>query len=206
VLSPREDVALAAVEAAALVALALLPVPMAPAVLLGVASVALWIRGASFSGPPGAGPEPALIGLAVGAAALLLSAAVAGPVLEAIAGRAVEWYREPAIRGSAQGLIAVLVLTAAAAVASELAFRGWVAARVVGLWPRGGAMGAVAIAALAEAVVSRGSGGERLGVLLLGLGTGALWAGSGRRVGAAVGCRLVFEIGAVVMVAAGWLS
>jgi hypothetical protein len=203
VLSRRQDLALAAAEAAALLAFAVLPVPMASAMLLIVASAALWARGASFAGPPGAGPEPALIGAAVGAAALLVAVVVAGPALAGVVGSAIEWAREPAARGGLQGAIAVAVLAAAGAVAAELAFRGWVAARVVSLWPRGGAFGAVLIAAAVEAIVTAGSTGERAGVFAMGCGLGALWAGSGRRLGAGLACRLVFEIGAVVLVAVG---
>jgi hypothetical protein len=203
VLSRRQDLALAAAEAAALIAFAVLPVPMAPAMLLVVASAALWARGAGFAGPPGAGPEAALIGVAVGAASLLAAVVVAGPALEGVLGSAIEWSREPAALGGMQGAIAVAVLVAAGAVAAELAFRGWVAPRVVALWPRGGAVGAVLVAAAAEALVIGGSMGERIGVFAVGCGLGALWAGSGRRIGAGLACRLVFEIGAVVLVAVG---
>jgi hypothetical protein len=203
VLSRRQDLALAAAEAAALIAFAVLPLPMAPALLLVVASAALWARGASFAGPAGAGPEPALIGIAAGAASLLAAVAIAGPALESVVGSAIEWNRQPAARGSVQGAIAVVVLAAAGAVAAELAFRGWLAGRVAALWPRGGAPGAVLVAAVAEALVTGGSLGERVGVFAVGCGLGALWAGSGRRLAAGLACRLVFEIGAVVLVAVG---
>jgi membrane protease YdiL (CAAX protease family) len=201
VLSPRQDHVLAAVEVAALIALAVLPVPMAPALLLVAAVVSLWIRDASFAGPPGAGPEPVLVGVAAGAVSLLAAILIAGPALEAVAGRAVEWAREPAARGGMQAVIAVTVLAAAGAIAAELAFRGWVAPRVIGLWPRIGRGGAVMIAALVEAVVVAGSLGERAGIFAMGCGLGALWAGSGQRVAPGLACRLVFEVGAVVLVA-----
>lgn len=200
-LSRRQDHALAAVEAAALIAIAVFPVPMAPALLLVAAVVSLWVRDASFTGPPGAGPEPALVGVVVGVASLLAAVTVAGPALEAIAGRAIEWTREPAARGGMQAVIAVTVLAAAGAIAAELAFRGWLAPRVLGLWPGGGRLGAVVIAALTEAAVVSGSLGERAGVLAMGCGLGALWAGSGQRVAPGLACRLVFEVGAVVLVA-----
>jgi hypothetical protein len=201
VLSRRQDLSLAAVEVVAIVIIAIAPVPSVPAVLLAVAAVALWIRGASFGGPPGAGPAPALLGLAVGAAALALSIALAAPLVEAMAGHAVEWAQEPAIRGNLLFAIPTAILALVGAVAAELAFRGWVAPRAVSLGL--GPIPAIAVAAIAEAAVTRG---PRLGAFVLALGLGALWAGSGRRLGAPLACRLVYELGALVLVAAGALD
>ena len=200
-LSRRQDLILAAAEALALGIVAVAPVPMAPAVLLIVAAAALAVRGASFAGPPGAGPAPAVAGLAVGAIALVVAIAVAGPAVEQLSGRGIEWNQEPAVRGSLLGFVAVAILTAAGAVASELAFRGWVASRAASLLPGGSPTGAVVVAAVAEAAVAPGGLVARLGVLLVGLGLGALWAGSGRRLGAPLACRLVFELGALTLVA-----
>jgi hypothetical protein len=199
VLSRSQDLALAGFEVAAIAVIAVAPVPMAPAVLLGVAALALAIRGSGFAGPPGAGPVPALVGLALGAAALAVSIVLAGPLVEGISGRGIEWNQEPAVRGSAMAMIAVVVLTVAGAVAAELAFRGWVAPRVAALWPAGGAIGAVVVAAVAEALVVPGTVPARVGVLVVALGLGALWAGSGRRLGAPLACRLVFEVGATLL-------
>ena len=200
-MSRRQDLALAAAEVAALAIIAIAPVPNLPAVLLGVAAVALWIRGASFGGPPGAGPAPALLGLVVGAVALGLAIALAAPLVEGIAGRAVEWAQEPAMRGSLLFAIPAAILAAVGAVAFELAFRGWVAPRAVSLGL--GVVPAILVAALAEAAITPG---PRLGAFVLALGLGALWAGSGRRLGAPLACRLVFELGALALVASGTLD
>src|SRR5437868_2143233 len=94
------------IELAALAVVAIAPLPMPAAWLLGIASASMWARGLTW-GPSLAAPSvtpPVLlpIGVACGAVALVLALALSAPLGD-LTGRAVEWSQYAMVRGSPVG-------------------------------------------------------------------------------------------------------
>ncbi|MCE9574569.1 MAG: hypothetical protein K8W52_15585 [Deltaproteobacteria bacterium] len=200
---PRIDrPALLVVEGLALVAAALAPVSMPVLGLLVIGSISVWVRGRSWFATTRA---PALLvagGAAVGAIALALALAIS-PALSALTGRAVEWSQFAIARGAVQGALVAAVWVTAFALATEMVFRGWVLTRVREIAPQVGPSGAIAIAALLEAAITPGHAAIRIGALAMGVGCGTLFVGGGARLAAPLACRLVFELGSVMLT---WLE
>lgn len=188
-------------EAAAIGAAVLLPLPV-PAVvpLLVVATLSVWARAGSWADAVGAEPSTWWGGAAVGAVALVLALLVMGPVVAEAAGGVIQWSAFPVARGHLGGALTVALLVLAGAAAAELVLRGWIAERVAelvgGAPARAGAI-AVVVAAIFEALLTPGGAAARLGAGLTGLALGALWAGAGGRVAPALAARLVFALGVV---------
>ncbi len=188
-------------EIALVLAIAVVPWPQGIPLgipLVVVASICLWLRGRSWIDVVKGGEHRALIGAVSGLAALGIAVVLGTEVIEALAHRGVEWSRFPIVRGSFSQLAVVLVFVSVGAVASELAFRGWLVERVLELSP-GPAILPVMCGALAEAIVTPGDLASRLGAGLFGAGLGWMYVASGRSVVAPILARIAFAGGAVVL-------
>jgi hypothetical protein len=199
--TPRELRPLVPFEVAAVLALAVapLPEPMPVALpLLLVASLSRWLRGRTWSELLHAGNGRAAVSLAAGLAALALAVLAGGPFVELMSGRAVEWSAFPIVRGDPTALVLVALIAIAVAVASELALRGWIVERVLELSP-GPSILPVLVGAIAEAVITPGDLASRIGAGAFGVGLGALHVAAGRSVLAPICARIAFGLGAVVL-------
>ena len=182
-----------AVEAAAVVAIALVPLGRIPAAvpLFAVASCSLWLRHRAwaerFAGGHGR------IGALAGLVALAIAVLAGTPLLEAL-GEPVVWSAWPIVRGSGSQAFAVAVIVIALAIAQELALRGWIVERVLELG--GSKLVAVFCGGLAEALVAPEG---RIGAGLFGVGLGILYIGSGRSLTAPLAARIAFALGALVL-------
>jgi len=170
-------------EVAAVIAAAAVPLPV-PAVLplLLVAAVSLSLRGRSLVyGTYGAG-----IGALAGLVALVAAELVTGG-----------WSDYPMVAGSVAQTIAVGVLVGCTAAASEMVLRGWIVERVREL---GGApIMAVLVGAFAEALITPGGLGVRIGAGCFGVGLGWMYLRAGMR--APLCARVAFSLGAVLLAA-----
>lgn len=187
-------------EIASLVATAVVPLPdpVPRAVpLLVVASLARWLRGRSWSELALGPSRSASLGAVAGAIALVAAVLAGTPLVETVTGRAVIWTAFPVVRGNPTQLVAVAIYVAIAALAAELALRGWVVERALELG-RSPAL-AVAIGALAEAMVVDGDVVARLGAAAFGAGLGWLYVAAGRSIAAPLCARLAFALGAVLL-------
>jgi hypothetical protein len=179
--------------------------PWSLIVLVAVGSASRWVRGLRWTRSLETDDEISTVdamtvttfGALTGAAALGIALLWMTPLLVEMSGRAIEWSSVPMVRGNVSALIAVATLVAAQVVASELVFRRWLLERVLDEVPQATTL-AIAIAAVAEALVTPGAGYHRLGALIAGLGFGALYVGGGRRLAGPLACRLIFEGGALL--------
>ncbi|MBA3392500.1 MAG: hypothetical protein H0T89_07650, partial [Deltaproteobacteria bacterium] len=85
-----------------------------------------------------------------------------------------------------------------AALAAEVALRGWLVERMLELSP-GPAILPVLVGAIAEAVIMPGNLAARLGAGLFGAGLGWMYVAGGRSIVAPVVARVVFTVGAVML-------
>jgi hypothetical protein len=199
--TPRELRPLVPFEVAAVLALAVapLPEPMPVALpLLLVASLSRWLRGRTWSELLHAGNGRAAVSLAAGVAALAVAVLAGAPFVELMSGRAVEWSAFPIVRGDATALALIALIVIAVAIASELALRGWIVERVLELSP-GPSILPVLVGAIAEAVITPGDLASRIGAGAFGVGLGALHVAAGRSVLAPICARIAFGLGAVVL-------
>ncbi|HLL22964.1 MAG TPA: CPBP family glutamic-type intramembrane protease [Kofleriaceae bacterium] len=200
---PRELRALVPVEVTVVLAIAIFwpqlaisaTLPFALPLLLA-ASIARWLRGRSWSEVTHRGG--AAIGAAVGAVALALAIFVATPLVETLGDRAVEWSQHGFVRGSATQVLVFAVYAAIAALAAELALRGWIVERVLELSP-GPPVLPILAGAIAEAVLTPGSVGVRAGAAVFGIGLGWIYVAGGRSVVAPICARVVFAVGAMLL-------
>jgi hypothetical protein len=194
----RELRSLVPFEVAVVLAAALIALPV-PAVvpLLIVASISMWLRGRSWVGVIAGPPVYALIGALAGGAALLLAVFVSTPLLESITDYAVQWSMYPVVRGSGGTAIMIAIIVGVSAVAAELVLRGWLVERVLELG--GHRVIAILVGGIAEAVISDGDLGMRIGAGVFGVGCGWMYIAAGRSVVAPMCARLVFSLGAVVL-------
>ncbi|MBK7073332.1 MAG: hypothetical protein IPH44_13615 [Myxococcales bacterium] len=142
-------------------------------------------------------------GALVGALALLLALALSAPIADATA-RSVEWSTLPVVRGSALQAVTLAAVVVAVALAAELTLRRWwLEAVAAGLGRAGvGRIGAVAGGVVAAAALEAAIAplpGDRLGVAVHGAGLGLIYVGAGRRLGASLAARVVFEVGALAL-------
>lgn len=157
-----------------------------------------WLRTADD-----AGLSAALGGAVCGALALGGALALSEPIAGAT-GRGVEWSTLPVVRGSVTQALTLAVLVIAIAAAAELGLRRGLLELVAdrlrarGLGPAPAAAAAIACAALVEAAIAP-LDGDRLGIALTSAGLGLIYVGAGRRLGASLSARLVFEVGAVAL-------
>jgi hypothetical protein len=198
---PRELRNLVPFEIAAIIALAIAPLPEAVPValpLLILATVSRWARRRTFHQLMRADGQTVPIGAAAGLVALVIAVIAGTPFIEQMSGRAVEWSAFPVVRGSPSQLVLVALIVIAMAIASELALRGWVVERVLELSP-GPPVLPVLVGAIAEALVTPGDAATRVGAGLFGAGLGWIYVAAGRSVIAPICARLAFSLGAVVL-------
>ncbi|HEU4731314.1 MAG TPA: CPBP family glutamic-type intramembrane protease [Kofleriaceae bacterium] len=197
----RELRGLVPFEVAAVVALALAPLPdLLPVALplLVVASVSRWIRGRTWTERLRGDGRTVAIGSLAGLAALAASLVVGTPVIEQLTGRAVEWSAFPIVRGNAMQLVLVGLVVVAMAIAGELALRGWIVERLLELSP-GPPVLPVLVGAIAEGLVTPGDLAVRLGAVLFGAGLGWIYVAAGRSAVAPICARAAFALGALVL-------
>jgi hypothetical protein len=166
--------------------------------LLVVASLARWLRKRSWTEVVAGGASHAAIGAAVGVAALGLAIVLGTPLVEAVSDRAVEWSQFGMVRGDPTQLLVFSVFMAMAAVAAELALRGWIVERVLELAPGPPAL-PILIGAIAEALLVPGGIGVRIGAAIFGIGLGWIYVAGGRSVVAPICARVVFSVGALLL-------
>jgi hypothetical protein len=198
--SARELRGLVPLEIAAVLALAIAPLPDAVPVaapLLAVASLSRWVRGRGWNQVLGGGGRTAAVGAAAGLAALAIAVLAGAPFVEQMTGRTVEWSAFPIVRGSPSQLAMVALVEIALAIAWELALRGWIIERVLELSP-GPPVLPVLVAAFAEALVTPGDVSARIGAGLFGIGLGWMYI-AGRGAIAPICARLAFALGAVTL-------
>jgi hypothetical protein len=189
------------IEVAMVLAIAIIPWPDTMPValpLVACASISRWSRGRSFTELLTGGTDRALIGAIAGAIALAIALIAGTPLVEALSLRAVEWSSFPIVRGNASQMALVIVLVSIAAIAAELALRGWIVERVLELSP-GPAVLPVLIGAFAEAIITPGGVSVRIGAMLFGIGLGSMYVAAGRSVIAPMLARVMFQVGAVVL-------
>lgn len=142
-------------------------------------------------------------GALVGALALLLALALSAPIADATA-RSIEWSQLPVVRGSALQAATLAAVVIAVALAAELTLRRWWLEAVAATLGQAGAgrvaavAGGVVAAAALEAAIAP-LPGDRLGVAIYGAGLGVIYVGAGRRLGASLAARVVFEVGALAL-------
>jgi hypothetical protein len=198
---PRELRSLVPFEIAAVLALAIAPLPEVMPIALPLviaATASRWIRRRDWSQLLQGGGWTASIGAAAGLVALAIALSVGTPLVELLSGRAVEWSAFPIVRGSASQLALVALIVIAIAIASELALRGWIVERVLELSP-GPPVLPVLVGAIAEALVTPGDLAARIGAGLFGIGLGAIYVAAGRSLVAPICARIAFGLGAVVL-------
>jgi hypothetical protein len=173
--------------------------------LIIAASLAKWLRGASWADVTAANGMHAVIGLGAGVAALLLALIGGTPLVEVLTSRAVEWSTNAVVRGNMGMLGGVVVYAAIVALCMELALRGWIVDRVLELAPRSSAPGtshvvlAVLIGAFAEAIVTPGDAAARIGAGVFGIGLGWMYVAAKRNVLAPMIARMTFAIVLVIL-------
>jgi hypothetical protein len=201
VTEPRELRGLVPAEIAAVLVLALIPLPAAMPValpLLVVATLARYLRRRSWGEVVTGGLDRAAIGALAGATALVIALLAGTPVVEAVSRRAVEWSAFPIVRGSPHQTFVVMLVVGVGAVAAELALRGWLVERVLELSP-GSPVLPVMCGSIAEALITSGDLATRLGAGLFGAGLGWMYVAGGRSVVAPVCARVTFQVGAVLL-------
>ena len=198
---PRELRGLVPFEIAAVLALAIAPLPDALPValpLLVVAAASRGVRRRSFHDLMHTDGRTVAVGAAAGLCALILAVVAGAPFVELMSGRAVEWSAFPVVRGNASQLVLVAMIVIAMAIASELALRGWIVERVLELSP-GPPVLPVLVGAIAEALVTPGDLAARLGAGVFGAGLGWIYVAAGRSVIAPICARIAFSLAAVVL-------
>lgn len=195
---PRELSQLAPAEVLAVLVIAVLPLgdtfPYA-ALLLAVAATSMLLRRRSWRElvVTGHAARSTAIGVVAGAIAV----AIATPAIGAFRVTALDWWVLPALHGDPTRIAAACGVLLATAVAMELALRGWIIVRMMELSP--GPPGLpIAVAALAEALVTPGPLASRLGVALFSAGLGTLFIACGRNVLAPIVARCTFVAGSIV--------
>lgn len=192
------------IEIAAVIAIALAPLPPALPValpLFAVASLSVWLRRRSWGQVVRFDRTHAVIGAVVGVAALLLALIVGDPIASALAGGSVQWSTDPIVRGNTAALGGAIVLALISAVCLELALRGWIVERVLEL--SGDRVDApiiaVMVGALVEAVITAGPIASRIGAALFAVGLGIVYCAGKRNALAPIIARATFGVLAVVL-------
>jgi hypothetical protein len=201
VTEPRELRGLAYVEAAAIIAIAVVPWPELVPVALPLviaATVARYVRRRGWAEVARIHSAQLVVGVIAGLVALTLALIGGAPVVEAIGQRAIEWSAFPIVRGNASQLLVVSMIVVVTAIAAELALRGWIVERAAEL-TRGGWAVPIACGALAEALITPGDVAVRLGAACLGAGLGAIYLAAGRTVMPSICARAAFGLGAAVL-------
>jgi len=198
---PRERRELVPFEIAAVLALAIVPLPDAMPIalpLLVVATVSRWARRRDWTQLMRGDRWTMAVGAAAGLVALAIAVVAGTPFVERMSGRAVEWSAFPVVRGSASQGVLVALIVIAMAIASELALRGWIVERLLELSP-GPPVLPVLVGAIAEALVTPGDAAVRIGAGVFGAGLGWIYVAAGRSVIAPICARVAFSLAAVAL-------
>jgi hypothetical protein len=198
---PRELRYLVPFEVAAIVALAIVPLPELMPVtlpLLVVATASRWARGRSWSQVLRADGWTVAVAAAAGLAALAIALAAGTPLVERMTRFTVEWSAYPIVRGSPPQLFAVALVVIAMAIASELALRGWIVERLLELAP-GPPVWPVVAGAVVEGLVTPGDAWVRIGAVAFGVGLGWIYVAAGRSAVASICARVAFSLGALLL-------
>lgn len=173
------------------------PIPLAIPLVVA-ASIAKWVRGASWSDVGSANGFHAMVGLCAGIAGLLLGLLGGTPLVEALTSRAVEWSSNAVVRGNFAMLGGVVIFAAMVSICMEAALRGWIVERVLELAPSQKVL-AVLVGAFAEAIVTPGDVTVRLGAAVWGIGLGWIYVAAGRNVIAPIVARMTFAVVLVIL-------
>lgn len=196
------------VEIALVLALAIVPLPDPLPVaipLLIAASLAKWIRGASWGDVVAANNLHLAIGIAAGLAGLVLGLLAGAPLVEALTSRVVEWSTNAIVRGNTAMLGGILIYAIIVALCMELALRGWIVERVLELADARGRAGAspqvlaVLAGAFAEAMLTPGDLTVRIGAGFFGIGLGWMYVAARRNVLAPMLARITFGVVLVIL-------
>lgn len=198
----RDSRALVPLEVIAVLAIAFAPLPeMMPVAvpLLGAATLSRWLRGRSWTEVMRGGGRLAVgVGALAGALALAAAVVAGTPAIEVLGGRAIEWSSYPIVRGNGSLIAVVAIYVAIAAIATELALRGWIVERVLELSP-GPAILPVLVGGFVEALITPGDLAARIGGGVFGVGLGWMYVAGGRSVIAPIAARVSFQLGALLL-------
>jgi hypothetical protein len=165
--------------------------------LLVVATLVNWLRKRSWADRVRGPAIYAAIGAGAGLIALMLAILLGTPAVEGFTDQAVQWSSYPVVRGSVSTFAMVALVVAVGSLASELVLRGFVVELSHELTRSN--IASVLMGALAEALLTGGDAGMKLGAGVFGLGLGAMYVASGRSVLAPLCARLTFALGALVL-------
>jgi hypothetical protein len=181
------------------------PIPLAIPLVIA-ASIAKWVRGASWSDVGSANGFHALVGLGAGIVGLTLALVAGTPLVETMTSRAVEWSSNAIVRGNMAMLGSVVIFAAMVSACMEAALRGWIVERVLELAPRrSGTIApshvalAVLAGAFAEAIVTPGDLAVRIGAAVWGIGFGWLYVAAKRNVLVPMLARMTFSVVLVIL-------
>ena len=189
-----------------MLAIAIAPIPDRIPVALPLviaATISRWLRGRSWAEVTRAGPHLSntmrfAVGFGVGAVALVLAVIVGTHGVIALSQRSVEWSQHAIVRGNAELVAIVILHVGVTAIAAELALRGWLVERVLELSP-GSPVLPVIVGGFAEAFVTSGTLGMRVGAMVFGIGLGWMYVAGGRNTVTSIAARVAFQCGAVAL-------
>lgn len=196
----RGDAALLTAEIVAVIACAVLPLPVPAQLPLGVVAVVSYaLRRERWENRFGFDGFRLGLGIGTGACALVLALVAISPLLTA-RGAMVAWAEHAMVRGKPDAVVMVVIVVAATAVATELVFRGFILERVRPLvGGRGATAVALAISACVEATVMGGGSARVFGAALVSVALGGLYLATGRSLVAPIAARVTFDVGVVVL-------
>lgn len=195
-------------ELALVVVVLLVGFPISTSIpLLVVASLSLWFRGKSWHDSGLRGDDDLVVMLIVGAVlgvlAMLATAWLVAPGLEAAGALGVELSYLPVLRGNTQMLPTIFVLTWAGVIASEMVFRGWLIPRIASLFDdevAGTGVAVFASAALYAWAVAESRQAGAVGGFALGLGFGILFLAGRRSLGLPIAFHGAFQSTHLVLI------
>ncbi len=188
-------------EIAIVLVLAIVPlwdqVPLAIPLVVA-ASIAKWVRGASWGDVSSANGFHLLVGLGAGIAGLVLALIGGTPIVEALTSRGVEWSTYAIVRGNFAMVGGVVIFVAMVSLCTEAALRGWIVDRVLELAPAQKVL-AVLVGAFAEAIVTPGDATVRIGAAIFGIGLGWMYVAAKRNMVVTIVARMTFTISLVIL-------
>ncbi len=188
-------------EIAIVLVLAIVPlwdqVPLAIPLVVA-ASIAKWVRGASWGDVSSANGFHLLVGFGAGIATLVLALIGGTPIVEALTSRGVEWSTYAIVRGNFAMVGGVVIFVAMVSLCMEAALRGWIVDRVLELAPSQKVI-AVLVGAFAEAIVTPGDATVRIGAAIFGIGLGWMYVAAKRNMVVTIVARMTFTISLVIL-------